>query len=166
MTTTNILFNKEKIKQRIFGESGYASLSRCKAGIPAEFTDVLAITPDDLRIIKPIIQESINEIVTNISRYTTRCTPPTLHAAESDDTTLTITLPGNYPTSAITQLESAIESYIVNNTLTRWTLIVKPDESTLHNTKTQNNIIKIRELLALRERPELKATGQDQTIKL
>lgn len=158
-----ITIEESDIKARIFTESGYAALARAKAGVPAEYSDMLQATEDEQHMLKAFIAESVNEAAGIISRYMTPC------SARSGDSALiyiTFKLPYNTPEGIENGLKEVIKSFVVSRSMQHWAQTVKPDEMSLHSAKAQNCAVQIREMLCRRTRPAKQDDTKDNIVEL
>ena len=164
MKDITITINESDITERIATVSGYAAMARSKAGMPERFTDILQTTDDDRAIIQGFIGEGINEAVGIINRFMSPCSARFVDAGDNNRLIrIAFTLPHNCPESIMATLKECIISFAAARSLQHWNLIVKPDESNIHIAKAQNELVRMRELLSTRTRPE-KGNGEGNGI--
>lgn len=165
MKEVTITIDESRIKERIFRQSGYTAVVRSKAGLPGQFTDIMQATDDEDDIVKNFISDSINEVAMVINRYLAPCSIKFIENSDGRERSILIvfTLPHNSPESITRTLKECIVSFAAARSLQHWNMIVKPDESNIHITKAQNELLRIRELLSTRTRPE-KRNGEENSI--
>lgn len=165
MKEVTITIDESIIKERIFMQSGYTAMARSKAGLPGQFTDIMQATDDEDDMVKHFISDSINEVAGVINRYLAPGSTKFIENGNERERTMYIsfTLPHNCPESIMATLKECIISFAAARSLQHWNLIVKPDESNIHIAKAQNELVRMRELLSTRTRPE-KGNGEGYGI--
>ena len=153
MSLISFALQRENICKRIFATSAYTARAREAMGVPPAIVERMLITADDIDIINPHIENSANEVYTDIVRY---------HPGSSIRFTqdecggfyiFNIKVPSNYPTNNVDTLKQSIESYISNRTLQSLYTDLKPDEASIIATKTKSDAVTIQMLLTQRENP-------------
>lgn len=147
------IITREDIYKRIFASSAYTSRAREAMGVPQSIVERMLLTPDDKEIIVPMIENSVNEIFTDISRYHQESSVTFTNAEDTERYLFNITTPENYPSENGEKLRQSVESYIANRTLQNWYTDIKPDEAAIIAAKTQNDAANIRMLLIQRRKP-------------
>ena len=153
MNTIRIVITKEDIYGRLFATSAYTARAREAMGVPQSIVERMLLTPDDKEIIVPMIENSVNEIFTDISRYHQESSVTFTNAEDTERYLFNINTPDNYPSENGEKLRQSVESYIVNRTLQNWYTDIKPDEAAIIAAKTQNDAANIRMLLIQRRKP-------------
>jgi hypothetical protein len=168
MKEITITINECDITGCIFSESGYATLARAKSGMPERLTDIVQATEDDRSVIRRFIAESMNEAAGIITRYMSPCTVRRTGAGDEADAIINIqfAMPHNFATGIIALLKESITSFAAARSLQHWMLMVNPDEASIHLSKAQSDIARMRELLSARTRPVKGGTADDNIIEL
>ena len=147
------IITREDIYKRIFASSAYTARAREAMGVPQSIVERMLLTPDDKEIIVPMIENSVNEVLTDISRYHQESSVTFTNAEDTERYLFNINTPDNYPSENGEKLRQSVESYIVNRTLQNWYTDIKPDEAAIIAAKTQNDAANIRMLLIQRRKP-------------
>ena len=151
MNSTRFVINKESLHKRVFATSAYMVRAREAMGVPPTVGERMLITADDLKMIEPLIENSVNNIFCSIEHYHRGST------VEHSDTAYMfyVNTPDNYPAENGKKLKTAVESYIVNHTLQNWYTNMKPDEASIIAVQTQNDTVTIQQLLMQRTKPSI-----------
>jgi hypothetical protein len=110
----------------------------------------------------------MNEAAGIITRYMSPCTVRRTGAGDEADAIINIqfTMPHNFATGIIALLKESITSFAAARSLQHWMLMVNPDEASIHLSKAQSDITRMRELLSARTRPVKGGTADDNIIEL
>lgn len=153
MSSVIFAVTKENIHSRIFANSAYTVRAREAMGIPPAIGERMLITADDKGIINPLIDDSVNEIHSHITRYHPGSSVEFNNDAYGGYYMFTVNTPSNYPGDNEEKLTHCAESYIVNRTLQSWYTGIKPDEAAIIATKVQNDAATMQILLTQRKKP-------------
>lgn len=151
MKEERITLSYESIAERMFTESGYIARAREASGLPDKASLSATATEDDRRLIETLISASINECTNTLSHYLAPCRYSADEAMKRYD--IDIKLPGNYPLNNLSALENIIMDYIVCRSLHNWYLMTRPEEAGVLATRLQPIQAKMREVLAMRNKP-------------
>ena len=166
MREINITFNESDITKRIYAESGYIAKARARTGLPDDFIDTIQATEDDTRVLNGFIKESINESAGTINRYLSPCRTRFIGTEGDKLISISFTLPHNAPESTAEALKESIACFTVARTLQYWYMSVKPDEASLHMSKAQSELARMRELLGTRTRPAREGYRKGNIIEI
>lgn len=155
MSQTTFQIDIQNIYKHIFATSAYTARARQAMGIPQEITERMLLTADDKEIISPLIENSVNEIFTDIERYHPGSSVTFGQDGADEVYTFNIDTPTNYPAGNGERLGRSIVSYIANRTLQSWYTDIKPDEAGIASTKAQNDAALIQMLLTQRAKPSV-----------
>ena len=149
MKTIEFEIRRESIEKRIFTTSAYTARAREAMGTPQAIAERMTVTADDTALLHPLMDDSVNEVVTIIAHYH----PGSNVEFLNDGYSFSIKTPENFPADNGSKLEQSIGSYIAGRTLQSWYTDVKPDEAAITATKTKNEAVTLHALLTQREKP-------------
>ena len=159
MSTVNFNIAIVELYRQIFATSAHTARAREAMGIPHGIIERMLLTPDDEKKITPLIDESINEVFSDIARYHPGSSSTFIQEEENGYYHFTIDAPENYPPGNEEKLRQSALNYIVNRTLQNWYANIKPDEAGIPAAKAQNNATTMRELLTQRIKPSKQQAG-------
>lgn len=147
-----------KVLQRIATHTYYTGEARKAAGAPPMAAAHIQASHDDNRQLGDHLAVACNEIAQLLSTYIAIC-----HTQESDEaaaqghervTLFILEAPANYPKECARDIEQTIENYAVARTLQQWLVQNKPDESLPAANEAQQHLTTLRQMAALRRRPQ------------
>ena len=150
--------NNKRVRQRIETHTYYTGEARKNSALPPMTAARMQASSDDTTQLTDHLTVACNEIARLLSTYIAIC-----HTQESDEPTAQgnqrVTLfileaPANYPKECARDIEQTIENYAVARTLQQWLVQNKPDESLPAANEAQQHLTTLRQMAALRRRPQ------------
>lgn len=138
---------------RIFAATAYTARAREAMGTPPTITERMLATADDNAILCTLIENSVNEIHSEIARYHPGSTTEFSEDESGGHYIFNIKVPANYPTDNEKQLQQSIESNIAGRALQEWYANIKPDEAAMTAARIQNDTMTLQALLTQRIKP-------------
>ena len=153
MKTVNFTITRESVDERVFATSAYTARAREAMGIPPAVSECMVVTADNKKMMDPLTDNAVNEVLTYIARYFENSSVNFTPDSSGGCYTFNIGAPDNFPSGNGEKLQQSIGSYIANRILQSWYTGIKPDEASIIALQTQNDAATIQMLLAQREKP-------------
>ena len=157
MTEISIVISHNDTMQRVYAETGYTAKARSNIGLSPELSDSMSASEDDSRILERCFISGAKDAAALITRYMTPCNIDIVRDDASntiDEILLNFNVPRNFHPSVMTTLEKSVEDFIAGHIIQKWMMMMKPDEADIAALKLQTESIRIREMLAMRKKPE------------
>ena len=144
---------RAELCDRIFAATAYTARAREAMGTPPTITERMLATADDNAILCTLIENSVNEIHSEIARYHPGSTAEFSEDESGGHYIFNIKVPANYPTGNGRKLQQSIGSNIAGRVLQEWYASVKPDEVAMTAARIQNDTMTLQALLTQRTKP-------------
>lgn len=150
-----ITINTKDVILKIQTHAYYIGETRKDSGVPVRLAADIQVSENDNRQISDHLDITCNELSKLISRYLSLCNIKEVTEEEcSKIRSYSLFLPYNYPMELIEEVKQAMINYAVIRTIQLWLMQCKPDEAPLIANEVYNTSINLRELLAMRKRPQ------------
>ena len=153
MESMTITITRADLCDRIFAATAYTARAREAMGTPPAITERILATADDNAMLYPLIENSVNEVHSDIVRYHPGSTAEFDEDESGGHYIFNIRLPANYPTGNGRKLQQSIGSNIADRVLQEWYASVKPDEVAMTAARIQNDTMTLQALLTQRTKP-------------
>ena len=115
-----ITIRRADLCDRIFAATAYTARAREAMGTQPAITERMLATADDSAMLYPLIENSVNEVHSDIVRYHPGSTAEFGEDRSDGHYIFNIRLPANYPTDNVSKLQQSIESNIAGRVLQEW----------------------------------------------
>lgn len=135
-----IVINKEKIVENLHKMSAHI-------GSKLSAPELVASTADDEGKIELMLSDSLVDLLKLLSPYATIKHTATTVIYELD-------MPANWKSGRVGNLSALCENFILHSLFAAWLDYIKSDAAALHRTLNSENVVAIRHILSLREKPK------------